>query len=54
MSTYGVGISIDGLGATHDKLRGLPGSYELALAALRRVRAHGLSAASQIRCHPIR
>src|SRR3954447_11581260 len=41
----GVGISIDGLGATHDKLRGVSGSYELALAALRRVRAHGLSAA---------
>src|SRR6185369_11403772 len=41
----GVGISIDGIGATHDKLRGVPGSYELALAALRRVRAHGLSAA---------
>lgn len=41
----GVGISIDGIGATHDALRGVPGSYELALAALRRVRAHGLSAA---------
>jgi radical SAM protein with 4Fe4S-binding SPASM domain len=40
-----VGISIDGIGATHDGIRGVPGSYELALAALRRVRAHGLSAA---------
>src|SRR6187402_712684 len=39
----GVGISLDGLGATHDKIRGLPGSYDLALAALRRARAHGLS-----------
>jgi radical SAM protein with 4Fe4S-binding SPASM domain len=51
----GVGISIDGLGATHDELRGLPGSYELALAALRRVRAHGLSAAvnSQINAYTL-
>lgn len=37
-----VGISIDGIGATHDTLRGVPGSYEMALAAMRRVRAHGL------------
>ena len=51
----GVGISIDGIGATHDKLRGLPGSYELALAALRRVRAHGLSAGvnSQINAYTL-
>ena len=41
----GVGISIDGIGAIHDELRGVPGSFELALAALRRVRAHGMSAA---------
>jgi radical SAM protein with 4Fe4S-binding SPASM domain len=41
----GVGISIDGISATHDRMRGVPGSYELALAALRRVRAHGLSSA---------
>lgn len=37
-----VGISIDGLGATHDRLRGVIGSYELALEAMRHVRAHGL------------
>src|SRR5262245_14072865 len=51
----GIGISLDGIGATHDKLRGLPGSYELALAALRRVRAHGLSAAvnSQINAYTL-
>ena len=41
----GVGISLDGIGATHDAIRGVPGSFELALAALRRVRAHGLSSA---------
>jgi radical SAM protein with 4Fe4S-binding SPASM domain len=51
----GVGISIDGIGPTHDALRGVPGSYELALAALRRVRAHGLSAAvnSQINAYTL-
>ncbi|GGE12573.1 GDL motif peptide-associated radical SAM/SPASM maturase [Polymorphobacter glacialis] len=37
-----VGISIDGIGATHDRLRGVIGSYELALAAMRNVRAAGL------------
>ena len=37
--TQGVGISIDGFGAIHDELRGVPGSFELALAALRHVRA---------------
>ena len=37
-----VGISIDGIGATHDRLRGVIGSFELALEAMRHVRAHGL------------
>ena len=37
-----VGISIDGIGATHDMLRGVVGSYERALAAMGHVRAHGL------------
>lgn len=41
----GVGISIDGIGPLHDELRGVPGSYEAALAALRRVHAHGLVSA---------
>ena len=41
-----VGISIDGIGATRDNsIRGVPGSFELAVAALRRVEAHGLSSA---------
>jgi radical SAM protein with 4Fe4S-binding SPASM domain len=39
----GVGISLDGIGATHDKLRGVPGSYEAAVAALRRVAASGMA-----------
>jgi radical SAM protein with 4Fe4S-binding SPASM domain len=40
----GIGISIDGLREVHDALRGVPGSYDLALAAIRRARAHGLVA----------
>jgi radical SAM protein with 4Fe4S-binding SPASM domain len=38
----GVGVSIDGLAATHDRLRGVPGSFERAMAALRRVPEHGM------------
>lgn len=38
-----VGVSIDGIGATHDRLRGVPGSFEMALTAMRNVRAGGLS-----------
>ena len=34
-----VGVSIDGLPATHDRLRGWPGSFEAATATARRVRA---------------
>jgi radical SAM protein with 4Fe4S-binding SPASM domain len=41
----GVGISIDGIGPLHDELRGVPGSFEAAMAALRRVNAHGLISA---------
>lgn len=40
----GVGLSIDGLREVHDSLRGVPGSFELALAALRNVSAHGMVA----------
>lgn len=39
----GVGVSIDGLREVHDELRGVPGSFELAMAALRRVTAHGMA-----------
>ena len=38
-----VGVSIDGIGATHDRLRGVPGSFEMALIAMRNVRAAGLN-----------
>ena len=37
----GVTVSIDGLAATHDAIRGVPGSWDSAFAALRRVRAAG-------------
>ncbi|ADZ70537.1 radical SAM/SPASM domain-containing protein [Polymorphum gilvum] len=36
-----VGVSIDGLPATHDRLRGVPGSYEAAIATARRIAATG-------------
>ena len=37
----GVTVSIDGLEATHDAIRGVPGSWARAFMALRRVRAAG-------------
>lgn len=40
----GVGVSVDGLREVHDELRGVPGSFDLALAAIARVCAHGLVA----------
>jgi radical SAM protein with 4Fe4S-binding SPASM domain len=40
----GVGISIDGLSEVHDSVRGVPGSYELALTALRNTSRHGMVA----------
>jgi heme d1 biosynthesis radical SAM protein NirJ len=33
-----VGVSLDGIGATHDRFRGRPGAYAAALAGLRRLR----------------
>jgi heme d1 biosynthesis radical SAM protein NirJ len=33
-----VGVSLDGIGATHDRFRGKPGGYDAALAGLRRLR----------------
>jgi radical SAM protein with 4Fe4S-binding SPASM domain len=40
-----VGISIDGLKDLHDELRGVPGSFDRALAALRAVSANGMVSA---------
>ena len=40
---YGyVGISIDGIGATHDRFRRLDGAYEAAMGGVRRCRDRGL------------
>ncbi|MCL4498893.1 MAG: radical SAM protein [Chloroflexi bacterium] len=37
-----VGVSIDGIGDTHDQIRGVPGGFERAVETLRRVWAAGL------------
>lgn len=37
-----VGVSVDGLEATHDALRGVEGAFRSALAALRAIRAAGM------------
>lgn len=39
----GIGVSIDGLAPLHDRVRGVPGSYDQAMSALRRAKALGLS-----------
>ena len=41
----GIGVSIDGDEAVHDRLRGVPGSYRAALGALENARAAGLRVA---------
>ena len=38
----GVSVSVDGLEATHDALRGVPGSWQACLRAIRAVQAEGL------------
>lgn len=38
----GIGVSIDGTPELHDELRGVPGSYEMAIQALKLARAAGL------------
>jgi MoaA/NifB/PqqE/SkfB family radical SAM enzyme len=38
----GVGVSIDGLAESHDFIRGVPGSFDQAIAALRHLRSNGL------------
>lgn len=39
----GVGVSLDGLRPLHDKVRGVPGSFDRAVDTLKRVRAAGLN-----------
>ncbi|EGY00890.1 hypothetical protein AZA_89154 [Nitrospirillum viridazoti Y2] len=38
----GLGVSIDGLPDLHDRVRGVPGSYDQAISALRRAKVLGL------------
>ena len=37
-----LGVSIDGIGATHDRFRGVPGCFEASLAGIRLAHEHGL------------
>jgi radical SAM protein with 4Fe4S-binding SPASM domain len=37
-----VSVSLDGVGATHDRLRGVSGSFESAVAAIKNLRASGI------------
>lgn len=39
----GVSVSIDGLEATHDKIRGFHGSYRAAIEAIGRLKRHGIT-----------
>jgi Y-X(10)_GDL-associated radical SAM protein len=39
----GVGVSIDGLPELHDRVRGVPGSYDQAIDALKRAKARGMA-----------
>ena len=39
----GVGVSLDGLRPLHDKVRGVPGSFDCAVDTLKRVRTAGLN-----------
>src|SRR5580700_11239260 len=38
----GAGVSLDGLATLHDSLRGVPGSFDKGMVALRRLKAHGI------------
>ncbi len=40
----GIGVSVDGLRDVHDRVRGVKGSFDAALKALRLISAYGLSA----------
>ncbi|MHB1390001.1 MAG: radical SAM protein [Thermoleophilia bacterium] len=38
----GLAISVDGMGATHDRVRGVPGAFEKAVALVRDLKADGM------------
>lgn len=39
----GIGVSIDGIGETHDKVRGVKGSFDKAIATVKAVKSLGIS-----------
>jgi radical SAM protein with 4Fe4S-binding SPASM domain len=46
-----VGISLDGIGKTHDKLRGQRGAFDETLEAIRRCQRHGLKVGVRFTVH---
>lgn len=48
-----VGISLDGMAARHDKLRGLPGAFDQTLAAIARCQDHGLKVGVRFTIHAL-
>src|SRR5690606_26051018 len=48
-----VGISVDGIGRRHDKLRGLKGAFESTLAAIDRCRARDMKAGMRFTFHAL-
>ncbi|MEX1017434.1 MAG: radical SAM protein [Phycisphaeraceae bacterium] len=48
-----VGISLDGMRATHDKLRGMRGAFDASLAAIGRCRARGLRVGARFTVHAL-
>lgn len=48
-----VGISIDGIGETHDKLRGMRGAFDRTLAAIDRCRARGMRVGLRFTVHAL-
>jgi len=48
-----VGISVDGVPARHDKLRGMKGAFDGTLAAIRRCRARGIKVGVRFTVHAL-
>lgn len=48
-----VGVSIDGIGETHDRQRGVPGSFDRAVEAIRNLHARGMRATVNSQINPL-
>lgn len=48
----GVGVSIDGLAEYHDRVRGVPGSFDMAIDVVRRAKAFGLNVSANTQIGP--